>query len=131
MICSLTVEICSLSGTASSPSLHFDLQRPLCTGLYRHIHADTHTHTRAYTHTHTQFPKIIIMAQLLKGRGIDLEVAGSGLVSCCLYIPSSFFTMCSYLACLSFHFVPLYCSYNYSYTISSYIHILTLMLFIF
>ena len=32
---------------------------------------------------------------------IDLEVAGSGPVSCCFSIPSSFFTMCSSLACLS------------------------------
>ena len=37
-----------------------------------------------------------------KGLAIDLEIAGSGPVSCRFFIPSSFFTMCSSLACLSF-----------------------------
>ena len=32
---------------------------------------------------------------------IDLEVAGSGPVSCCFSIPFSFFIMCSSLPCLS------------------------------
>ena len=31
---------------------------------------------------------------------IDLEVAGFGAVSCCFFIPFSFLTMCSSLACL-------------------------------
>ena len=35
-----------------------------------------------------------------KESAIDLEVAASGLVSCCFYFPSSFFTMCSSLPCL-------------------------------
>ena len=36
-----------------------------------------------------------------KGSAIDLEFAGSGLVSCCFSFPSSYFTMCSSLPCLS------------------------------
>ena len=36
-----------------------------------------------------------------KGLAIDLEVAGSGPVSCCFSIPSSFPTMCIYQAYLS------------------------------
>ncbi len=32
-----------------------------------------------------------------KESAIDLEVAASGLVSCCFYFPSSFFTMCTCL----------------------------------
>ena len=36
-----------------------------------------------------------------KGSAIDLEVAGSGPVSCCFSFPSSFFTMYSSLPCLS------------------------------
>ena len=36
-----------------------------------------------------------------EGSAIDLEVAGSGPVSCCFSIPSSFFTMCCSLPCLS------------------------------
>ena len=36
-----------------------------------------------------------------KGSTIDLEVTGSGPVSCCFSFPPSFFTMCSSLACLS------------------------------
>ena len=36
-----------------------------------------------------------------KRSAIDLEVAGSGPVSCCFSIPSSFLTMCSYLVYLS------------------------------
>ena len=37
-----------------------------------------------------------------KGSAIDLEVTGSGPVSCCFSVPSSFSTMCSSLTCLSF-----------------------------
>ena len=37
----------------------------------------------------------------VKGLAIDLEVVGSGSVSCCFSFPSSFLTMCSTLPCLS------------------------------
>ena len=37
-----------------------------------------------------------------KGSVIDLEVADSGPVDCCFSFPSSFFTMCSSLPCLSY-----------------------------
>ena len=37
-----------------------------------------------------------------KGSAIDLEVTGSGLISCCFSFPSSFFTMCSSLLCFSY-----------------------------
>ena len=36
-----------------------------------------------------------------KGVAIDLEVTGSGLVSCCYSFPSSSFIMSSLLPCLS------------------------------
>ena len=36
-----------------------------------------------------------------KGSAIGMEVAGSDPVSCTLSFPSSFFTMCSSLPCLS------------------------------
>ena len=36
-----------------------------------------------------------------KGSTIDLEVTGCGPVGCCFSFPSSFFTMCSSLPCLS------------------------------
>ena len=36
-----------------------------------------------------------------KRSAIDLEVAGSGPVSCCFSFPSSFFAMCSMLPCCS------------------------------
>ena len=37
-----------------------------------------------------------------KGSTIDLEFAGSGPVSCCVFIPIFSLPMCSSLACLSF-----------------------------
>ena len=44
-----------------------------------------------------------------KGSAIDLEVVGSGLVSCHLFIPFSFLTICSSLVCLWFCYT---CVYN-------------------
>ena len=69
-----------------------------------------------------------------KGSATDLDVAGSGLVGCCFSIPSSFFTMCSSLPCLSVliiiyvrntlfaqctihHWLPLVTSNNYCLTL--------------